>query len=90
MQHFTIYINCWRDDLFYSVTSDSSDAKRAWCLDQMGAILRHPAVQVDDHTINLILEHLIIHGHFVVKKKIHKNLSDTVTPSRAFDSTRVT
>ena len=48
------------------------NARRAWIIDQLTALVRNGAIPKDDQWIQTILDWFAVHGLFIVKKKSEK------------------
>ncbi|KDQ59553.1 hypothetical protein JAAARDRAFT_127225 [Jaapia argillacea MUCL 33604] len=62
------------------------NSRRAWIVDQLAALIRNGAIPKSDDWIQLILDWLVVHGLFVVKKKSSKSIYRALhaVPSPAF------
>ncbi|KAI0340127.1 hypothetical protein BDW22DRAFT_1486396 [Trametopsis cervina] len=49
------------------------NARRAWIVDQLAALVRNGAVPRDDAWVETVLDWLVVHGLFAVKKKSEKS-----------------
>ncbi|EMD34453.1 hypothetical protein CERSUDRAFT_55542 [Gelatoporia subvermispora B] len=49
------------------------NARRAWVVDQLAALVRNGAIPKDDAWVRAILDWFVVHGLFVVKKKAEKS-----------------
>lgn len=49
------------------------NARRAWIIDQFGALIRNTSIPKSDQWIQLILDWLVLNGLFVIKKKSGKS-----------------
>ncbi|KAI0263807.1 DNA polymerase phi-domain-containing protein [Gloeopeniophorella convolvens] len=49
------------------------NARRAWIVEQFAALVRHGAIPKDDGWVQVILDWLVVHGIFIVKKKSPKS-----------------
>lgn len=58
---------CYRDDI------RGVNARRAWIVDQLGALIRNGSIPKNDQWIQSILDWLIINGLFVIRKKSDKS-----------------
>lgn len=50
------------------------NARRAWIIDQLVALIRNGAIPKGDDWVQSILDWLVVHGLFVVTKKSEKSL----------------
>jgi DNA polymerase phi len=51
-------------------SATTSTNERKWALEQFGALMKSGAVPKDQEWIQDVLEFLVVHGYFVVNKKI--------------------
>ncbi|KAI0933631.1 hypothetical protein AcW1_005407 [Taiwanofungus camphoratus] len=56
-----------------SVDIQAINARRAWIIDQLAALIRNGAIPKSDEWIQLILDWLVVHGMFIVTKKSDKS-----------------
>lgn len=49
------------------------NARRAWIVDQLAALVRNGAIPKDDQWVQTILDWLTVHGLFAIKKKSEKS-----------------
>ncbi|GBE82630.1 hypothetical protein SCP_0410150 [Sparassis crispa] len=49
------------------------NARRAWIIDQLAALVRHGAIPKSDEWIQSILDWFVVHGLFIVSKKSEKS-----------------
>jgi DNA polymerase phi len=76
-------IETYIDYLLNQVDEDSSEksvhdiqavnARRAWMIDQLGALIRNGSIPKNDEWIQLIIDWLIVNGLFVIKKRSEKS-----------------
>lgn len=45
------------------------NARRAWIVDQLAALIRNGAIPKDDRWVQTILDWLVVHGLFAIRKK---------------------
>lgn len=62
---------------------NSATNERKWALEQFGALVKSSAVPKDQDWIQDVLEFLVVHGYFVVNKKIKSTSRGTVGPMRS-------
>ena len=48
------------------------NARRAWIVDQLAALIRNGAIPKDDQWVQTILDWFAVHGLFTIKKKSDK------------------
>jgi DNA polymerase phi len=49
------------------------NARRAWIIDQLGALIRNGTIPKSDQWIQAILDWLIVNGLFIIKRKSEKS-----------------
>lgn len=51
----------------------AANARRVWIIDQLGALIRNGSIPKTDKWIQSILDWLVVHGFFTIKKKSEKS-----------------
>ena len=69
--------NCFRIlvlrvDLLYSEDEQVTNSRRSWIIEQFTSLIKNGSIPKDDKWIQLVLDCLVVHGIFVVKKKSDK------------------
>ena len=54
-------------------------SERKWAVEQFGALVRSSAVPKDQEWIQDVLEFLVVHGYFLVNRKIKSTSRGTVS-----------
>ena len=49
-----------------------SNSRRSWIIEQFTSLIKNGSIPKDDKWIQLVLDWLVVHGIFVVKKKSEK------------------
>lgn len=47
--------------------------KRQWAIEQLSALIRNGNIPKSDEWVQLVLDWLVVHGLFIVKKESRKN-----------------
>ena len=55
------------------------NARRAWIIDQLAALVRNGAIPKDDQWVQAILDWFVVHGLFSIKKKAEKSKFSAVS-----------
>jgi len=59
--------------VMFSDAIDTINRKRQWAIEQLSTLIRNGNVPKSDDWVQLVLDWLIVHGLFIVKKESRKN-----------------
>jgi len=64
-----------RLDPFYLCSTDivATNSRRSWIIEQLGGLIRNGKVPKEDEWVQSVLDWLVVHGLFIVKKKSSKS-----------------
>jgi len=59
--------------VMFSDAIDTINRKRQWAIEQLSTLIRNGNVPKSDDWVQLVLDWLVVHGLFIVKKESCKN-----------------